>query len=987
MSANSDVRCPICGNSNPGGTSSCVKCGTPLPAVADLPTFDPTVQEKPSFEDAPTLLAISPPPLVKSGKILSAGRYEILNILGQGGMGAVYKAKDRELDRIVALKVIQPDFANSPTTIKRFKQELILAREVTHKNVIRIFDIGEDDGMKFITMEFVDGVSLKDLILSRGRLRAEEAVEILRQICHALHAAHSAGVIHRDLKPQNIMIDKQGKVVVMDFGIAHSNDFAGMTMTGALVGTPEYMSPEQAKSESVDARSDIFSAGLIFYEMLTGKIPFQAPTAVETIYKRTRERATPPVSHYSLVPLQANKVAMKCLETDPANRYQNAEELLADLETFDAAKKVGSWKRVGFRVRRMSLLWRGVAAAVVGLAVILALVFSNRTPQATQVSLPERQGMQVLVADFTSTAEDLKGTIEPILGLALEGASFIYNVDRVRARNVGKEINPDATAFDEDLARLVAARQGYDVIISGSVQARGNGYRLTAKAVQAATGTKVATAESDASDKSAIPATLTELASSIRRALGDTASDEIKRAQGETISTISLDALQSYGQAQELRSSGRWEEAIRYYTHALQLDPNLGRAYSGIAAAYANLGERGEAQKYYDLALAHIDRMTDREKYRTRGGYYLFTGNTDKAIEEFRDLTRQFPGDTAGQNNLGFALFQSRDFTGALIQGRQFWKMYPNNVVAAENVVLFALYAGDFETTLSEAAKVLSMSPGLVKTHFAKATAELAQNHSDRAIATYGEIKSANPAGASMAAAGLADIALYEGRMLQAVTLLQDGITADLAANLRSAAADKLATLTTIYSALGNYERSTEAADRAVAYGKDDDTVLFRAALAYVESNRRLKTAAVIEQLGSRLQPDSRSYAKILEGEILLKDKKPARAVEKFKEAQAIADSWLGRFDLGRAYLAVAAFAEASSEFDTCLKRRGEATAVFLDDRPTYHLLPRVYYYQARAQEALKNRGAEDLYKAFLSMRSKADKDPLALDAQQRISK
>ncbi len=280
-----------------------------------------------SFNDAPTFADNTPPPTLDRGTLLSNGRYEILNLLGQGAMGAVYKAKDNELDRWVAIKVIQPMLVNSPAILRRFKQELILARQISHKNVVRIFDIGETDGMKFITMEYIDGGDLKSLIIEQGKIPPQEAMDILRQICNALQAAHAEGVVHRDLKPQNIMMDQHGRVVVMDFGIAHSQETPSMTMTGALMGTPEYMSPEQAKGEKTDARADIFAVGIILYEMLTGRLPFKAATVIETMYKRTQERAIPPVDLDSSVPIQANKIVMKCLEKDPANRYQNGRRI------------------------------------------------------------------------------------------------------------------------------------------------------------------------------------------------------------------------------------------------------------------------------------------------------------------------------------------------------------------------------------------------------------------------------------------------------------------------------------------------------------------------------------------------------------------------------------------------------------------------------------------------------------------------------------
>ncbi len=243
-------------------------------------------------------------PMLQTGDVLG-GRYEILQMLGEGGMGAVYKARDRELDRFVALKLIRPELAANPSILARFKQELLLSREVTHRNVIRIFDLGDADGVKFITMEFVEGQDLRSLIQEKKKFPPEEAVEMMQQVCRALEAAHALGIIHRDLKPQNIMLDQTGRILVMDFGLARMVEGDGMTQTGALVGTMEYMSPEQALGKDLDQRSDLFSLGLILYELLTGIMPFQAESAVASLIKRNQERATPVSDHDGTIPARS----------------------------------------------------------------------------------------------------------------------------------------------------------------------------------------------------------------------------------------------------------------------------------------------------------------------------------------------------------------------------------------------------------------------------------------------------------------------------------------------------------------------------------------------------------------------------------------------------------------------------------------------------------------------------------------------------------
>jgi serine/threonine protein kinase len=222
---------------------------------------------------------------------LLGSRYEILEILGEGGMGAVYKAADREVDRVVALKVIRPQLASNPEILARFKQELLLSSQVTHRNVIRIYDLGEAQGIKFITMEFVQGENLHQMLKQRQKLELAEAVDVMEQVASGLAAAHREGIIHRDLKPGNIMREKSGRVVLMDFGLARTFAGDGMTQTGAMLGTIEYMSPEQAQGKELTASSDVFTVGLILYELLAGVTPFHAESAIASLLKRTQQRA------------------------------------------------------------------------------------------------------------------------------------------------------------------------------------------------------------------------------------------------------------------------------------------------------------------------------------------------------------------------------------------------------------------------------------------------------------------------------------------------------------------------------------------------------------------------------------------------------------------------------------------------------------------------------------------------------------------------
>src|SRR5580692_8105533 len=345
-------------------------------------------------------------PLFQTGDVLG-GRYEIIELLGEGGMGAVYKALDRELDRPVALKLIRPELASNPSMLARFKQELLLSRQVTHKNVIRIYDLGDAEGVKYITMEFVQGRDLRSLIQEKKKFSPEEAVEIMQQVCQALQAAHAVGVIHRDLKPQNIMREDTSRILVMDFGLARTMEGDGMTQTGALVGTMEYMSPEQALGKELDQRSDIFTAGLIFYELLTGQMPYRADSALASLIRRTQERAKPISEFDKTIPQGLSNVVSKCLEREPAARYQTAKELLSDLGAWQGKREAGAiaFQSVKPWAQTVPWQWIGGIAAVLILAV-LGFVFRDKLRFGGKTPLNGKPEVALAILPFRNATQD-----------------------------------------------------------------------------------------------------------------------------------------------------------------------------------------------------------------------------------------------------------------------------------------------------------------------------------------------------------------------------------------------------------------------------------------------------------------------------------------------------------------------------------------------------------------------------------------------------
>ncbi|MGC2527846.1 MAG: protein kinase [Candidatus Acidiferrum sp.] len=956
----------------------CAKCTTPLP-LSDQTLA--TAGQGWSVPDAAGV--VSSAAVVQLGPGSEIGsRYEIVRLLGQGGMGAVYQAHDRELDRQVAIKVIRADMAANPEILRRFKQELILARQITHKNVIRIFDLGQADGVKFITMEYIEGENLQGVLRRKKKLEPAEAANIMAQVCRALEAAHAEGVIHRDLKPQNIMLDKTGRAYVMDFGIARSMLAAGMTQTGALIGTPDYMSPEQAKGLALDARSDLFSLGIIFYEMLSSAVPFDADTTMGKLWKRTNEPARPLAELDKTIPQPLCDIVRKCLEIDPQKRFASAAELLGQIETW---RGPSAGTRVSQPAATAFPTYAKWVAAGLGVAVLAGGIWL-RERMISRPAAPHAP-VSLLISDFENKTGDpvFDGTLEPMLGIALEGAPFISSFSRGQARKDAAQLQPAATHMDAALAQLVAVREGVNVVVSGSIAPDGSGYKVSVAALDPATGKTIVKDEREASNKQDVLAAAGKLAEGIRKGLGDTTPESAQQAAAETFSAGSLEAAHAYAQGQDFQQAAKWDDALKAYAKAEELDPNLGRAYAGTAVIDANLGKREEARKYYDLAMSHIDRMTDREKYRTRGSYYLFMRDQPKAMEEYSALVSQYPADTAGHSNLALAYFYGRNMSKALEEQKRALAITPNSVLQRINYAMYALYDGDFDTALKEAQSILQENPKFDQALRTSALAELGLGHTAEAEAQYVKLQAVSAYGASIAATGLADLNLYEGKLADASAILEKAIESDLAAKDPESAAVNTATLAAIQATLGKTQESLASAGKAAEESKYQG-VLYRAAQVHIAAGQEQKALQLVAPLSQKLEAEPQVYAKLIAGEAQLHKGNARDALNSFQEAQKLADTWLGHFDMGRAYLDAGAFTEASSEFDLCLKRRGEATSVFLDDVPSYHLLPPVYYYQGRAREGLNSPGAAESYKTFLAIKENGAGDPLVADAQRRLS-
>src|SRR6266853_1123537 len=901
------MECPVCATRNSASASECKKCHTSFASsVAQETLNEGGVPEDWTVAGSSKISAAAAGSETLDIGTVLAGRYELLKLIGQGGMGAVYKARDKELDRVVALKLIRPELAKNPEVLRRFKQELILARQVTHKNVIRIFDLGQSDGIKFITMDFVEGQDLRSLLLEKSKLAPDQAARIMLQICRALEAAHAEGVIHRDLKPQNIMLDASGRILVMDFGIARSAYLPGMTQTGALIGTPEYMSPEQGRGEALTERSDLFSMGIIFYELLTGKSPYHSDTPLATLWKRMTEKVTPPVVLDPTLPQALSNIVVKAVEIEPKNRFASAREMAQQLEIWLGPSAGG--ETIFLPAPRIKPYWKWASAGLAVLLIAGIIGLRLKYPPKPKAAHPP---VSVLVADFTNHTGDpiFDNTLEPMFNVALEGASFINAFNRGNARKLAGQLPHPTDKLDEQPARLVAVSQGIGAVVTGELSQRGDTYSLSATALDAQSGNVIAKAEATAASKDEILLTVPKLAVPIRKALGDVTPESVQlQAAGGAFTAASLEAVHQYGLAMNQQFAGNFADALKSFAKAAELDPNFARAYAGEAAVAGNLGQFQDAGRYAKLAMGHVDRMTDRERYRIRGLYYSTTGNWQKCVEEYSELMKLYPADNIGQTNLAICFAGMHKMPRAMDEARRAVQIAPKQVTARMNFSLYACYSGDFQTCEQEAREVQKLSPIYAEGYLDLAYAQLGQGQLPEAAKTYQELQKVSPRGASLATFGLANLALYEGRYREAIQILEKSASADVAAKDPDGAADGFAMLSQAQLLRREKQAAVAAAEKALA-SSQSPKIRFLAARTFLEAGETAKARKLATSLGAELLADPQAYSKLILGEVAFKEHNAQQALQLLTEAKNLADMWLVHLDLGLVYLEAGAFA------------------------------------------------------------------------------
>lgn len=634
---------------------------------------------------------------------------------------------------------------------------------------------------------------------------------------------------------------------------------------------------------------------------------------------------------------------------------------------------------IPFGDRRMDFVVIGVLS--------VALIFSvylNVTGTTAPAEQPDP--VSVLIADFSNTTGDpiFDGTLEQTFGIGIEGASFVSAFNRSTAQKQVERLRPGGV-LDEEGARLVAVREGIELVIAGEISEDNGRYEFAVKAIEPVDGAAIATVRKSAKDKANVLTAVTEVTNEIREELGDTNVDEDMQRIVETFTAGTLQAAHDYTEAQAVAQNGDYERAIALYKSALDSDPNFGRAYSGWAVAAHHLGRSGEAEEVWEKALSLMETMTERERYRTLGTYYMvISGNFQKAIESFRALVDRFPADGAGHNNLAVSYFSTLDFKGAMEQGKRVLDIYPNNLFYKQNAALYAMYAGNFDDAEEQAREVIEADDTRYYARLPIAIAALSRDDFDAARAAYEDMIGTGEHGASHGNLGLADLEIYRGNFDDAIASLREGIAADMQAGNQRAASTKYMALAEAHILNDDPDEAVTAAIESALDIHGGLSQKVSAALHYLALNRPEQAGKIAAELSSGLQPQNRAYGLMIDGIIASMDGRHAEALDALTAATQLSDFWLVRLKLGKAYLRAGAFAEALDEFSRCAQRRGEASAVFLDDLPTWRYVADLPYWRARAQQEIgMSHAARESYRVYLTRRTEG---PLARDARERIA-
>src|SRR5689334_15594295 len=947
-------------------------------------------------------------------------------------MGEVYLAHDTRLDRKAALKILPAAVASDPGRMHRFVQEAKSASGLNHPNIITIYEIDETDSGHFIAMEFVEGETLRER-MEAGPLKLNQAVKIATQTASALAAAHDAGIIHRDIKPDNIMIRRDGIVKVLDFGLAKlverlPSEFVDSeaptsipmkSEPGSVLGTAVYMSPEQARGVPVDSRTDIFSLGVVIYEMVTRSLPFKGADTIEILASILSDKEPLPIARYEPdAPPELERIVAKSLAKDRDERYQSAKELVIDLRNLKkrldlkaelrrstqhgniayATREISSAIKtavpdtipprppVGSIVEQVKRHKRTVAIVLGVLALVLVLGafwYFKRTP-----SPPLTERDTIVLADFINNTGDpvFDGTLKQALAAQLEQSPFLSIFSDQRARETLRFMNrsPDEHVTKE-IAREICQRQGLKAFLSGTISPLGGNYVITLDATNAQTGDTIAIAQAEAEGKEEVISALGTAATKLREHLGESlASIQKYDAPIYEATTSSLDALKFFSMGVEQQLKGKYVEAIPFFKRATEVDANFARAYAAMSSMYYNTRQYDLAADASRKAYELRERVGEYEKlYITQVYYDNTTGELDKYLQTLELWKRTYPRDSAPHNNLAVQYTELRQFEKGLEEAREAIRLNPNS--ASGHSILATCFIGlnrfdeakdVIHKALSQKLENLRMHQNLYRMAFVQGDAAAMKQEIDWAAGKPEEYA---------AQTWQADSAAFSGQLKKAREFSQRAFELAQQRDLKEVAAQISAGATVRDAQFGNCGKVNEQTTRALELSHDRLTLSLAANAAALCGDTG-QTNLMTDELGKRFPTDTlvnEQRIALIQAMLAERNGNSAQALRLLEQTRTHGGYLLFpiAYLRGQAYLQDKKGAEAAAQFQEILDHRGWS--------PLSYFYPFAQLGLARAALLQGDTAtARKAYQDFFATWKDADSDlPLLIEAKKEYTK